>query len=77
MTQAINLIQQARTHRGCSPGEKMLADFILSCLNYKTKVNMKEVVQKFGSDGIKEILDLTWNWELESVVREYNPSILK
>jgi len=76
MNSAIHLISQAKNHEGCSEGEYHLFMFIRSCLELKSKVNMKEVIYRADIEAIKEVIELSQSSALETLVKEINPSLL-
>lgn len=74
---AKNLIKIASDHGGCSDGEYHAAQFIKSCLNYDTRVNIKDLLFYAELDVVKEILDMATADTLLEAVKNTNPKLLE
>lgn len=75
MIHAINAIKQASLHKGASTGEVELAEFLKSCLGFKTDVTIKDVLFRLEPEVVCEVIGLANAKQLKGLIKEMNPKL--
>ena len=75
MESAINLIKTASLHRGASTGEVELAEFLKSCLGFKTDVTMQDILFRVNLDSVFAVLSMADSKQLKELIKQHNPKL--